>query len=337
MSTAGSISIVVPTYQRRARVLALLDALGRQTFPASGFEVVVSVDGSTDGTLEALRSLATSFPLRTLWSSRRGRAGALNAGIEVSSGELTLLLDDDMEPMPEMLATHWRTHQARPRIGVMGAVPIDIDAAAPPDVRYIAAKFNGHLMNLAHPGRPLGLTDFYSGHFSIPREVLVEIGGFDDEFRAYGNEDLELSFRLSRAGVSLVYEPGAVARQHNDKRFPALAEDSAAEGRTAVLFALKHPEAFPHLKLGTYAQGPLLLRLIRDWLLQFSPREARPPGWLLRLERLISRLDPPGTTIFYRLALGYVYWLGARDAIRAARGAGRPIEPLVQLAKDLRT
>jgi len=337
MSGDGSISVVVPTYQRRARVLALLDALGRQTRPAASFEVVVSVDGSTDGTLEALRSLATGFALRTLWSRRRGRAGALNAGIEVSSGELTLLLDDDMVPGPELLAAHWRAHEGRPRIGVMGAVPIDIDAAAPPDVRYIAAKFNGHLANLARPERTLELTDFYSGHFSIPRDVLVEIGGFDEEFRMYGNEDLELSFRLARAGVALVYEPSAVARQHNDKRFPALAEDSVAEGHTAVMFALKHPEAFAHLKLGTYAQGPRLLRLVRDWLLQISPRETRPPAWLLRLERVIARVDPPGIATFYRLALGYLYWLGVREAIRAARGAGRSIDPLMRLAKDLRT
>jgi len=104
-----------------------------------------------------------------------------------------------------------------------------------------------------------------------------------------------------------------------------------------VVFALKHPEAFAHLKLGTYAQGPRLLRLVRDWLLQISPRETRPPAWLLRLERVIARVDPPGIATFYRLALGYLYWLGVREAIRAARGAGRSIDPLMRLAKDLRT
>jgi GT2 family glycosyltransferase len=211
-----------------------------------------------------------------------------------------------------------------------------LDPDAAPAAHYIAAKFNGHLLNLARTKRPLQLTDFYSGNFSISRRILEELGGFDEDFDEYGNEDLELSFRLACAGVQLVYDANAIARQHNDKTFAALAADSVSEGRTAVRFALKHPEAYPRLKLGTFAQGPRLLLLLRNCLLRFSPRNARAPAWLISLEAALARINPPGMSAFYRLALGYLYWLGAREAIQAVRDRGRSIEPLSRLARDLR-
>jgi len=335
MPGLGTLSLVVPTFERRTRILALLAALDRQTLPPSRFEVVVSIDGSNDGTREAVESLRPSFALQALWQPRRGRAAALNAGIARAAGDLLVLLDDDMEPLPSFLEAHQRAHAGRDRLGVMGAVPAVLNPAAAPAARYIAAKFNGHLVNLARAARPLELTDFYSGNFSIPRHILAEVGGFDEDFDEYGNEDLELSFRLARAGVELVYDAEAGARQHNDKPFTALAADSVSEGRTAVRFALKHPDAYPRLKLGTFRHGPRLLLLLRNSLLRFSPASARLPAWLISLEAALSRINLPGMSTFYRLAFGYLYWLGARAAIQAARHAGRSIGPLSPLARDL--
>lgn len=336
MPGPGTLSLVVPTFERRARILALLEALDRQTLPPSRFEVVVSIDGSNDGTREAIEKLRPPFALQALWQTRRGRAAALNAGIARATGDLLVLLDDDMEPLPSFLQAHQRAHAGQDRLGVMGAVPAVLNPTAGPAARYIAAKFNGHLLNLARPERPLELTDFYSGNFSIARSILSEVGGFDEAFDEYGNEDLELSFRLASAGVRLIYNAEATARQHNDKTFAALAADSVSEGRTAVRFALKHPDAYPRLKLGTFRQGPTLLFLLRNVLLRFSPRNAQPPAWLISLEAALARITLPGMSTFYRLALGYLYWLGAREAIQATRDAGRSIEPLSPLARDLR-
>jgi GT2 family glycosyltransferase len=335
MSGTCAISVVVPTHQRRARVLAMLNAFRHQTFSPARFEVVISIDGSTDGTREALEAVMTNHALRVLCQSRRGRAAALNAGIEASSGDLTVLLDDDMEPCPTFLECHWKAHVRRPRLGVMGAVPVATDNCAPPAQRYLAAKFNGHLKNLARPSRMLLLTDFYSGNFSIRRDVLREVGGFDEDFQRYGNEDLELSFRLARSGVTFTYAPDARAAQHNDKAFAALAQDSIAEGRTAVQFALKYPEAFNQLKLGSYSRGPWLLRLLRDQLLSVSSKGSGCPNWLMRVEAAIAGIDPPGTARFYRLALGYLYWIGVRVAIDEHRNAVRQVPSLARLAQEL--
>jgi GT2 family glycosyltransferase len=333
---ACAISVIVPTHQRRDRVLALVHALDRQTFPASDFELAVTIDGSTDGTREALAALSPRHALHVSSQPQRGRAAALNAAVARARGTLLVLLDDDMEPASGFLAAHWRAHEADARRGIMGAVPVLTRPGLRPATRYVADKFNGHLARLAQPGAALGLTDFYSGNFSIRRSVFDEVGGFDEDFRAYGNEDLEFSFRLRAAGVSLAYEPDALAVQHNDKDFPTLALDAAAEGRTAVLFALKHPAAFADLKLARYDQGPVASRVVRNLLLAVNRRWPGFPAWVVRREALLARLAPDGLPTFYRLALGYMFWTGVRAALAARRTEGSLDPSLTRLARRLR-
>jgi len=190
-------------------VRQLLQALATQTLPADEYEVIVSIDGSEDGTRELVAQFPASYALRFAWQPNRGRAAACNTGIRMALGELIILLDDDMEPPPDFLRGHLNAHAGATRLGVIGAAPIAVDHASPPVVGYIGSKFNEHLAKLAQTSYALQLRDFYSGNFSIRRDVLLEAGLFDEAFKVYGNEDLELSLRLSRAGVRLVYSPDA--------------------------------------------------------------------------------------------------------------------------------
>lgn len=337
--------MLIPTFQRRAHLRRSLEALERQTLPASAFEVIVSVDGSSDGTTEMLRGMATTYQLTVLDGPNRGRASALNRALAAASGDVVILLDDDMEPEPGFVEAHLARHDGSDggdggdgrdaALGVIGAVPVRVDPQAPPATRFVGERFNGHLANLARPGyRPL-LTDFYSGNFSVRRATLASIGGFDEGFTRYGNEDLELSVRLRRAGVTLVYCPEALAYQTNDKGFAELARDRREEGQTAVLFAAMHPEVFGELKLAAYGDGPALGRSLRAALLGAARWWPSLPQAIIRVERMLGRLDPPGLAHGYPQALGYFYWLGVREALAERRGALDSCPPLRELARAL--
>jgi GT2 family glycosyltransferase len=330
-----SVSIVVPTHQRRTSVLRLCEALSRQEVAPGEFELVVSIDGSTDRTRESLEMGDFPFPTTIIWRARRGRAGAINAGVAVARGALIILLDDDMEPSPGFVAAHRRAHAGGSRLGVMGAVPVAVDPSASAAERWVADKFNHHLENLARSDYRLLLTDFYSGNFSISRALLDEVGGFDEDFKLYGNEDLELSHRLAHAGIDVRYDAEALAHQHIDKSFAALARDREAEGRTAVLFAEKHPEVFDRLKLGTFHDGPRALRSLRNGMLAVGARWRGLGGVIRGLERIVSRTYAPASSAFYRLALGYFYWAGVRDELRQHGARKRAGDQLARLAADL--
>lgn len=310
------VSVVIPTFRRKEALLRALQSLASQSIDPAEYEVVVVVDGSDDGTLEAAESSAQPYALRVLWQGNRGRAAACNTGVAAAEAELVVLLDDDMEASPLLLEAHLRAHEAGPRLGVMGAAPITVSPSAPPPTAYIARKFNRHLGQLARAGGPLALRDFYSGNFSIRRAVFQSVHGFDERFTIYGNEDLELSLRLTAAGVSIVYEAEALAHQSNDKNFDALARDNVAKGRTAVLLARLHPEARAQLKIGTFGREPLRRRIVVNTLLAatrvFPPSRVLVVGFV----RLLGALRIPGAQYLYPLTLDYLYLCGARDAER---------------------
>jgi cellulose synthase/poly-beta-1,6-N-acetylglucosamine synthase-like glycosyltransferase len=261
--------------------------------------------------------------VRWAWKPRGGRASACNAGLRIASAPIVVLLDDDMEATPSFLAAHLAAHDATPGIGVVGAVPIRVDASSTAVTRYVASKFNGHLGNLGKPGYVFGLRDFYSGNFSVAREAMAAVGGFDEAFAVYGNEDLDLSLRLRAHGVRLVFSADAVAYQHYEKDFAALARDTREKGRTSVQLARKHPSAAPDLRLSQFDRGPLLGRLTRNALLAASRRWGRTPDVVVRTMSWLGDRDVPALHRVYPVALDYLYWLG----VRSAQASPEPVVP----------
>jgi GT2 family glycosyltransferase len=328
------ISVVIPSYGRCASVHRALQALAHQTLPAHEYEVILSVDGSEDGTSEMAAQFSAPYRFVVSLQPHKGRAAACNAGIKLATGKLVVLLDDDMEPAPGCLAAHRRAHQGESYLGVLGAVPIALEESSPAVVKYIGNKFNRHLENLVQPGHQLKLTHFYTGHFSIQRELLLKAGAFDESFQIYGNEDLELSVRLSEAGVQLKYCPDAVARQYYTKDFGALARDNIAKGRTAVLLAIKHPHTFDDLKLSTYWQGFFLWRVLRAGLLGLSRLCAGTPNAVILFIIRLERYRMAGLHLLYRLALDYFYWLGATSELRENDRRGLMLTSLAKPVKE---
>src|SRR5581483_5725622 len=273
MTDAFAISVVIPTYQRCVSLRRSLEALARQSLPPSDYEVIVPIDGSTDGTQEMIERFRAAYRLRSVWQPNQGRAAARNAGVRLAEGRLIVFLDDDMEPVPGFLRAHQAAHPPGSRRAVVGPVPIADDRSAPPVVQYRRAGIEAHLNRLAQPGYRLGFRDVYTGNLSLRRDVLQEVGGLDESFRLYGHEDYELALRLMKAGVELAYCPQAVAHQHYDKDLAGLARDCVARGHTAVLFARKHPEIAASLKLATYGEGSRKWRLTRALMLGIS-------GWI---------------------------------------------------------
>lgn len=319
MTRSPQLSVVIPTYQRRDSLLRALASLRAQTLPASEYEVIAAVDGSTDGTYEALGAFSAPYAITALRGPNRGRARACNAGIRAASGALIVLLDDDMEASSGFLAAHAAAHRGAAPRSVVGAAPILVGPGSPPFVRYMARGFRSRLERLGQPGYRLKFRDTYTGNFSAPREVLLAVGGFDESFQVYGHEDYELALRLENAGVELIYSADALANQHYEKTFAGFARDGIARGRTAVLFAGKHPAIVSQIKLSEYHTGSRTWRLLRGLLLQLSRVSTRVPQWVIQFVGRLERWEPARLEKFYTLAIDYLYWYGVFGAMREQR------------------
>jgi GT2 family glycosyltransferase len=264
-------------------------------------------------------------------SRRPGRAAACNAAIAAARGEVVVILDDDMEPTPGLLRNHYGSHPRGSRRCIVGAAPVRLAPDSPRVARYVAAKFAGHLDVIGRPGHSFALRDFYSGNASIRRDVLLEVGLFDEGFMLYGNEDLELSLRLRDADVELRFSAEAAADQRYAKDLAGLAEDTFQKGKTAVQFATAHPHVFEGLHLAAYRSVSPRWSSVRAALLALTRTWPQARLWILRLALGLERVPRLQRTLFYRFVLDYFYWAG----VEAALTGRTPTGPLAVLAADL--
>ena len=235
------ISVVVPTYNRREIVTRSLETLFSQDFPSSRFEIIVVVDGSSDGTATALRAMTPACTLRVIEQQNRGPGGARNTGLHEAKSGLVLFLDDDMQCDPGLLTAHFSAHERLGPVAAFGALFPSSDSEANLASECFKREIGAfHLRHLIDPSAQWKVTECIFSNSSIPREILLKVDGFDEQFKM--REDLELGIRLRENGVRMEYVKDAIAYQHYNKTASDLLADAEAFGAADALFARKHPE-----------------------------------------------------------------------------------------------
>jgi GT2 family glycosyltransferase/peptidoglycan/xylan/chitin deacetylase (PgdA/CDA1 family) len=243
-------SVIVPTHERRERVVHNVEALAAQEL--SSFEAIVVVDGSTDGTAAALRGLDLPFPLTVLEQDNKGAAEARNAGARNAAGEILLFLDDDMEAHPSMLAEHDRSHREGADL-VVGDMPLHPDS--PQNLLSWGVGFwaSSRRERLTPPGAEIGSDDLLTGQMSISCEAFRRVGGFDTSFTReglFGGEDIDFGLRVVKAGFAVAYNPAAISYQYYDVDPAAYLRRTREAGRSEEELVLKHPEQASRLEAG---------------------------------------------------------------------------------------
>jgi len=315
VAEAPEVSVLIPTHQRREALRTALESLARQSVEPGSYEVVVATDACSDGTAEMIDGLEVPFKLRRVSPPGRGRSAAVNAALAAARGEVAIVLDDDMRVVPEFVERHHSHHPAGSRRCVLGAVPVELEEGSTHAARYVKARFDRHLSRLSDPAHLALPRSFYTGNASLRVEVLREVGGFDESFGIYGNEDVELSLRLRKAGVELGFDPDALAWQEYGKDLGGLQRDTLAKGRTTVHLARSHPEVFGDLRLADPddASRPwLALRAVLLWLTRRAPGTA---GVVFALASLLERAGYWRFPLFYRPVLDYAFWAGVDAAL----------------------
>ncbi len=310
--TAGSdlpfVSMIVPTYQRRDMVCETVEAIGRIRY-AGRFELVVIIDGSDDGTEEALRRIALPFPYRIIWQPNGGLGHARNRGAAEAGGDILFFLDDDMICTPNLVSEHVKSHLAGAD-AVNGDIPLD--GSSPPGflTQGIAAWSENSAQVTAHADK-LRPFHIFGGQFSVRRDVFFELGGFDPTFTSngnYGQEDADFGVRLLRKHTAR-FNPDAISfhryivtpRENMRRSFRA--------GRSDMMFIRRYPslarELFEYHKIDSrnvryilrpIASLPLVPRMIAGLAWRFAAVALRTP---LRDNRLVARMYYAGQQIAY--------------------------------------
>jgi GT2 family glycosyltransferase len=277
-------SVVVPTFQRPARLVRCLTALAAQDYPAGRFEVVVVNDGGAlpDGPLAPLRE---RLALTVVHQANAGPAAARNRGVAHAAGEIVAFTDDDCEPAADWLRRLGAALAAEPACMAGGHTvnalrDLPCAEASQLLVDYLYEHFDGT--------SPARARFFTSNNLALARARFLELGGFDATFPRAAGEDRDLCDRWARHGWPMCLVPEAVVRHAHDMGLSGFWRQHYAYGAAAYHFHhLRARRAAERLRVEPASfYGRLLLHPFA------SGRGARAPrvGSLLLLSEVANAL-----------------------------------------------
>lgn len=210
------LSLVITTYNREPVLRRLLESLLSQSDP--DFQVVVAIDGSTDGTESMLASIRPPYDLK--WVNTHctgyGLAVARNMGILAADGDAVVILDDDSFPNPGFVAAHKR-----------GVTPKVITGGP----RNPADSGNAHMAwkmrELAKlpPLTPIAISRMkhdwptaylIENNICLLRDDLIEMGLFSERVKMYGFVGQEFFGRAEFLGIHYQFNPAAGILHHGE-------------------------------------------------------------------------------------------------------------------------
>ena len=228
--SARDVALIVNTFQKPRHLALVLASIAAQTGVDGRFEVIISDDGSTDGTAALVHDFAAqaSFPVRFTSQPHDGfrLARTRNAGARLTESDYLLFLDGDcILPRDHVAAYLERRRPGRALLGYCARLPedtsarldtttiasTDLAALAPASERQLLAKrFRKAWWHAAlrHPSKPR----LAGGNCGMWRRDFEAVNGCDERFVGWGQEDDDLGLRLRAAGVPYFLRRGRLKR-----------------------------------------------------------------------------------------------------------------------------
>lgn len=234
-------SVVIPTHNRWPQLRRVLDGFAAQAGASEAFEVLVCDDASDDDTTINVTSFAASAPFPLIYQrlEKRGPAAARNAGIHAARGPIVVFADDDCVPQPGFLPRHLES--TRPGVATIGRIEWHPEVPVTPLMHFLCP---GYMFNYARiaDANNAPYSCFYTANASVATKDLRALGGFDEHFPAAAFEDIELGYRLQRAGVRLAYVEDAVIYHLHQMGLERTLARQIVNGRSAAYAVTKHPD-----------------------------------------------------------------------------------------------
>jgi GT2 family glycosyltransferase len=211
--TQNRVSVVIPNWNGEQHLAECLDSLRAQEF--RDFQIVVADNASTDGSLALLgASYAEVRVVET--GSNLGFAGAVNAGIGASDGELVVLLNNDTRADPAWLAELVKAAEAHPEASSFASLMVlhsdvaTVNAAGDSFKMSLGTAVNrGIYEPVTSYAEPCWVFGACAGASMYRRSFFDKVGLFDEQYFLM-HEDTDLNMRALLLGERCLYVPTAV-------------------------------------------------------------------------------------------------------------------------------
>lgn len=172
-------------------------------------EVIVVDNSSDEETADVVR--AAGGNVRLLKTGENLGIAGRNRAVEVATHELVVMLDDDSYPLPGAVEELAAMFEREPRLGVVGGLVRDVDAAKQVVLETELGTFDWWLRGGAEgPPPDEGFPAFFfpEGASMVRRRAYVEVGGFYEPF-FFASTEVDLATRFLAAGWDVRYQPRA--------------------------------------------------------------------------------------------------------------------------------
>jgi glycosyltransferase involved in cell wall biosynthesis len=245
------LSVEISTFNRKDVLRMVLERLARQTYPHSQFEVVISDDGSTDGTDAVVEQMRSSMPyvIRFFAHQHCGCGGTHNIGIQQAKGDIVLMLADDVLPSSRLIEEHMKTHEQEPEdcavvMGRLAQSPLLPQTVFQNSWNSILTR---HFANSTT--EQYDYTNFWVSNISFKKKFMLNGGMFRD-WPAGSHEDLELGYRLQQKGMKLIFNPNALGYHHDTETVESMSARAHLLGYNWHLFEEQTPTLWVRKRSG---------------------------------------------------------------------------------------
>jgi glycosyltransferase involved in cell wall biosynthesis len=233
-----TVSVIVLTYERKKLLEDCLHSLLAQTYPRDKLEIVVSDDGSRDGTRELVERMQATHPhLKYVHQPHRGIPAARNNGIRNATGDIVAIVADDYILNPSYVSTIVEFFDQRPeaqvvRFKIVAAgkdlgsrishfyFDVSVRRRLEPDPPPPAEGWRARLARAWRkpPRFEETITTRHqleaAGAAAFRREVFAAVGSFDESLQRA--EDTDMTMRLRALGIAVYYYPFQQIRHQYD-------------------------------------------------------------------------------------------------------------------------
>jgi len=270
--SSPALDIAICTHNRAGQLTRCLESLRRLGIPDAASAVSVLVIDNAPGDERTLRAVEKLPGVRYCMEPKPGLDFARNRAIQESCAELLAFLDDDVVVDSYWLQALREAWTANPDAAAFTGpiLPFELETTA----QILFEQMGGFgrsfervrfgSVSADSPTYPCGAGMFGAGaNMAFRRAILEELGGFDDALDTGaplpGGGDLDIFYRIVRAGYILVREPGFVVYHQHRREYEALRHQMWTRGLGSMAFLTK-----------SWRTDPAARSKLRHWVLWWA-------------------------------------------------------------------
>jgi len=261
-------SFIIPAYQNKELLLNSLGALNDQEgYGREDYEVIVVDDGSSSPLYPFIQDINQNYNLDYLYLERdelSSRSRARNRGLTRAKGEYIVFIDADIIVKPDYLRELDRVYRMEEEALIVGTRMMLREDTAYEEIcdRSIYDKYSLSadrpemfdfrlpiFKELSYNSSAMKFPFIYglTCNLSAPKSKLEQVGGFDEELIYWGIEDIELSYRLHKAGVKIIVNSKLEVLHQMHGNHGSFVEEDKMEGlyKNVTVFLRKHRGVLP--------------------------------------------------------------------------------------------